>query len=172
LFYGRVLQKCLMNGTAPGAPDARSFEQCMANVLASDAELQQLSTADAAKMLARATPPAPTITLSANPTTVAVNARSTLTWSSNNATDCTASDAWDGNKPGAGTQSIGPLSNNSTFTLSWTGVGGSAVSSRTVTVTAGGGPGYVASTGDSGGGLLDLAGVATLFALYSAAGVA
>ncbi len=43
-------------------------------------------------------PPVPTVSLAANPTSVANGASSTLTWSSTNATSCTASGAWSGSK--------------------------------------------------------------------------
>jgi hypothetical protein len=79
-------------------------------------------------------PPLPTMTLTANPTTVAMNGSSTLTWTSTNATTCTASDAWSGFKAVNGSQSVGPLTTTSTFTLACTGPGGSANRSVSVTV--------------------------------------
>ena len=80
-------------------------------------------------------PPAPTVSLSANPTTVATGASSMLTWSSTNATGCTASGAWSGAKAISGTASTGALAATSTFTLTCSGAGGSAQASRTVNVT-------------------------------------
>ena len=81
-------------------------------------------------------PPVPTVTLTANPTMVASGASSTLTWSSTNATTCTASGAWSGNKATSGSQSTGALTVQSTFTLSCTGAGGSAQQSATITISA------------------------------------
>ena len=60
-----------------------------------------------------------------------------LTWSSANATSCTASGAWSGPKATSGTASTGSLSSTSTFTLSCSGSGGSAAQSVTVTVPTG-----------------------------------
>jgi hypothetical protein len=48
----------------------------------------------------------------------------TLTWSSTNATSCTASNAWSGTLAPSGTQSTGPLTKNSTFVLTCSGPGG------------------------------------------------
>ena len=81
--------------------------------------------------------PAPTVSISANPAQVSANGSSTLTWSASNATSCTASGAWTGTKAVSGSQGVGPLTTNKTYTLSCTGAGGSASKSTTVTVTAG-----------------------------------
>jgi hypothetical protein len=97
-------------------------------------------------------PPMPTVNLSANPPDVAVNGSSTLTWSSTNATSCTASGAWSGAKQPQGTQSTGALSSTATYSLSCSGAGGSASDSVTVTVTAGGGGGGGGGSTDSGSG--------------------
>ncbi len=81
--------------------------------------------------------PAPTVTLSASPTSVASGASSNLTWSSLNATSCTASGAWSGNRATAGSASTGPLTAASnTFALTCSGTGGSTSASAIVTVTA------------------------------------
>ena len=79
-------------------------------------------------------PPAPTVTISANPTSIASGATSTLTWSSTNATSCTASGGWSGTKALSGTQTTGALAASTTYTLSCTGVGGTIAQSATVTV--------------------------------------
>jgi hypothetical protein len=99
-------------------------------------------------------PAAPTVTLNANPTAVNVNGTSTLTWSSTNATSCTASGGWTGSKSTSGTETTGALSNTTSYTLSCTGAGGNAQQSVTVTVNAGGGGGGGSSPpeGGSGGG--------------------
>jgi hypothetical protein len=81
--------------------------------------------------------PAPTVALSASPGQVASGGSSNLTWSSTDATDCTASDAWSGPRSTAGSESTGPLTAPiNRFTLSCGGAGGSA--SRSVTVTVDG----------------------------------
>src|SRR5262245_56052416 len=69
-------------------------------------------------------PPAPTVSLSANPTSVNSGGSSTLTWSSTNATSCTASGGWNGGKATSGSTSVGPLSNTTNYVLSCTGAGG------------------------------------------------
>lgn len=79
---------------------------------------------------------APTLTLSANPTTVNTNGASTLTWSSTNATSCTASGAWTGSKATSGSQSVGPLTVTGTYTLNCSGTGGTVNKSATITVNA------------------------------------
>jgi YD repeat-containing protein len=81
------------------------------------------------------TPPAPTVSISANPSSVTSGTFSTLTWSSTNATSCTASGAWSGAEPSSGTQSTGALTATGTFSLTCTGAGGSATGSAQVTVT-------------------------------------
>ena len=80
--------------------------------------------------------PAPSLSLTANPLNVAMGTASTLTWTSANATDCTASDGWSGSKGTAGTQSSGLLSATTKFTLTCTGTGGFATQSVTITITS------------------------------------
>jgi beta-lactam-binding protein with PASTA domain len=79
--------------------------------------------------------PAPTVSLTANPTGIAAGESSTLTWSSANATACAASGGWSGSLPtsGADTRSV---STTTEFTLTCTGPGGTAASAATVTVAA------------------------------------
>jgi serine protease len=77
---------------------------------------------------------APTVTISANPTTVKAGQASMLTWSSTDATTCTASGSWTGTKTTSGTQTTGTLSSTSTFSLVCDGLGGTS-STQSVTVT-------------------------------------
>ena len=77
--------------------------------------------------------PVPTITFNANPTSVITNGSTTLTWSTTNATSCTASGGWTGTKATSGSQSSGPLTQSTTYTLTCSSTGGST--SRTVNVT-------------------------------------
>jgi hypothetical protein len=90
------------------------------------------------------TPPGPapspgtvSVSLSANPLTIATNGSSTLNWSSTNATACSASSGWSGTKAVSGSQNVGPLTANVTYTLSCSGAGGTNSSSVTITVTSG-----------------------------------
>ena len=90
------------------------------------------------RQLGGGTPPpnAPTLTLTANPTSVTQGQSSTLTWTSANATACTASGAWSGSQPLSGSAVQSSLQTSSTYTLSCTGAGGSVQKSATVAVTA------------------------------------
>ena len=79
---------------------------------------------------------APGLTLSANPTSVTSGQSSTLTWTSTDATSCTASGGWSGSKAVSGSESVGPLSTTTNFTLACTGAGGNVQRSVSVTVNA------------------------------------
>lgn len=94
--------------------------------------------------VADSTPP-PTVTLSASSTSVTSGQGVSLTWSSTNATSCTASGGWTGTKTVSGTQPSGALTTNTTFEIECTGPGGRDDSSVTVTVNA-------PSPGGGGGG--------------------
>ena len=76
----------------------------------------------------------PTITLTAQPSTVGHGQNSTLTWSSTDATVCAASGGWSGAMPPSGTQDTGALLASTDYDLSCTGPGGTAAQSVTVTV--------------------------------------
>jgi hypothetical protein len=89
--------------------------------------------------------PPPTVTLTASPTSVASGATTELTWSSTNATGCSASGGWSGMLATSGSQASAPLAAGTAFTLSCSGAGGTASQSVTVTVS-------VAASGKSGGG--------------------
>jgi hypothetical protein len=79
----------------------------------------------------------PTITISTVPTTITVGQSSTLTWSSTNATSCTASGAWSGAQATSGTVGESPTATGtSTYTLTCNGAGGSANASAALTVNA------------------------------------
>ncbi len=62
-----------------------------------------------------------------------------MSWSSTNATSCSASGSWSGTKATSGSASTGALTAASTFTLLCSGAGGSTSQSATVGVTAVGG---------------------------------
>ena len=83
--------------------------------------------------------PAPTATLSASPVSVAYNGQATLTWSSTNATSCTAGGPWSNNATLSGSGLTDPLTANSTFTFQCTG-NGQTSSLQSVTVTVGAAP--------------------------------
>jgi hypothetical protein len=106
----------------------------------------------------------PTLSLTANPTSISSGSTSTLSWSSTNTTSCSASGAWTGSKATSGTQSVSPTT-TSTYDLTCTGTGGSANASATITVTTGGGGG---NTGDlNNDGTVNITGLSILLSNYS-----
>jgi hypothetical protein len=97
----------------------------------------------------------PTVTLTASPTSVAAGGTTTLSWTTTNATSCTASGGtFTGNEStGSGSTSVVAAA-TTTYTLTCTGAGGTASQTATVTVTP-----AVAKSGGGGGGVgLDLVG--------------
>jgi hypothetical protein len=83
--------------------------------------------------------PVPTISLMANPQSIAAGGIATLTWTSTNATSCTASGAWSGAQSTSGTLGTGALSASATYSLVCGGLGGTSNTvSATVTVGYGG----------------------------------
>src|ERR1700683_3839487 len=79
--------------------------------------------------------PAPTASISAAPNSIASGKSATLTWSSTNATTCTATGGWSGALQPSGTRTIGALTATTSYSLVCTGAGGtSATSEATVTV--------------------------------------
>ncbi len=78
--------------------------------------------------------PAPTVSLSADPASVAAQGMTTLTWSSANADSCTASGDWTGAKPVSGSESVGPLSSDRTYSLTCSGNGGTSADVANVTI--------------------------------------
>jgi hypothetical protein len=84
---------------------------------------------------ANSTAPVPTVSISALPTDIVVGQHATLTWSSTNATSCTASGAWSGSRSTSGTQQLtGTSAGTGTYTLTCYGALGSAANSATLTV--------------------------------------
>ena len=77
------------------------------------------------------TTPAPTVNLSAEPTSVLLESTSTLTWSSTNATSCSASWTSQTGTSGSEAVTISTVGNNS-FSISCTGAGGTRSASVTV----------------------------------------
>ena len=80
--------------------------------------------------------PAPTVSLSANPGSVAQNGSTTLSWNSTDATSCVASGDWSGSKGTSGPEVINGLMTDSQFTLTCSGAGGSVSETVSVTVAA------------------------------------
>jgi len=115
--------------------------------------------ADAA--LALIVPGAPELTLAA--TSVAAGSSTTLSWSSVNATSCTATGSWSGTLATSGTQTISPTTAGSlTYGLTCANSAGSSTASTvTLTVTAA----AAATTSSGGGGALGLLTVLGLLVL-------
>ena len=90
-------------------------------------------------------PVAPTVSLTASPLTVVAGGSSTLSWSTQNVTSCSATGGWSGTRATSGSQVLSNLTATTGFGLSCTGSAGSASNSLTVTVSA-------PSGGDTGGG--------------------
>jgi hypothetical protein len=89
------------------------------------------------------TPPGPIfITMSVTPSqTISPGESATISWNATNATACTASGAWSGQRATSGSETVAPLQ-TSTYTLTCTDqYGGAQSQSVTITVTGGGGGG-------------------------------
>ena len=89
----------------------------------------------------------PSVSLSLSASSIPVGQSSTLTWSSTDATACTATGAWTGTQRLSGSQSITPTSaGTQIYTLTCAGLGGSASAAATLIVAA------ATTTTGSGGG--------------------
>ena len=77
--------------------------------------------------------PAPLVSIAADPLTVLLTNTSTITWSSTNATSCSASGSWSGSKAISGSEVVTiSTTGNNTYALSCTGAGGSGSASVSV----------------------------------------
>lgn len=83
------------------------------------------------KAAGTSTPPTPTLTFTASPTSVNTGQQSTLSWSATNVTSCTASNGWTGTKAVSGNQAV-TVNATTTYALACSGAGGTV--SKTVTV--------------------------------------
>lgn len=79
--------------------------------------------------------PAPVVSLTANPVSIASGQTSTLTWNAPSATSCAASGGWSGVKAASGSEVTAALTADTTYTLSCTNTAGSSAQSVTVFVT-------------------------------------
>lgn len=102
---------------------------------------------------------APTLTFDASEDVVSQAGTVTLTWSSTDTSSCTAGGSWSGNKPINGSELVGPINAESTFSLTCTGPGGNVVEMLTVSAISPVTLGWVAPTENvDGTTLTDLAG--------------
>lgn len=77
----------------------------------------------------------PAVIITANPTSVAPGNSSQISWSSTQATVCKASGSWFGKRPVSGSETTRPLTNDSRYTLTCEGAGGSKRASVTISVS-------------------------------------
>ena len=86
---------------------------------------------------AAATTPAPALTFSAGPSSIAMGSTSVLTWSSTNTSACIGAGGWRGAEALSGTFTTPPLNSTTIYTLTCTGLDGSTVTQNaTITVTS------------------------------------
>jgi hypothetical protein len=76
----------------------------------------------------------PTVQISASPPGVPSGGSSTLSWTSTDVTTCEASGDWSGSRSLSGSESTGPVTEDSNYWLSCSGTGGNALALTTVTV--------------------------------------
>ncbi|NOY63571.1 MAG: hypothetical protein GXP10_10575, partial [Gammaproteobacteria bacterium] len=83
-----------------------------------------------------AAPPAPALDFAATPSSVPYDSTAQLGWSTQNVDNCVASGQWSGNKNASSTETVGPLTADSSFTLTCTGAGGTINKTVTINVQA------------------------------------
>jgi hypothetical protein len=92
-------------------------------------------TSGSASVVVAAGPPVPTVNLSLTPASVAAGQPSSLTWSTTNATSCTASGAWTGAQSSSGSIQVSQASAGTYFySLACTGAGGTASGAVTLAI--------------------------------------
>jgi cellulase/cellobiase CelA1 len=99
----------------------------------------------------------PAVTIAVDPASIVIGQAAMVSWSSTNATACTASGAWSGARPTAGSQSVTPTTPGTlTYSLACTGSGGTTTRAATLAINpASSGnvlPGQVRITSDWGAG--------------------
>ena len=117
------------------------------------------SASDSVTVQVNGTPaPGPILSFSAADPVVADGGVTTLTWSSQNADSCTASGGWSGSKNPVDSEQVGPITAATTYTLSCSGPGGTAIEMLTVAIATTIGLDWVAPTENvDGTPLTDLA---------------
>jgi hypothetical protein len=112
--------------------------------------------------------PEPTVTLNATPGTVSTGSVAKLSWTTQDADDCSASGGWNGKRALAGDEMTAPLATPSSFSLSCSGPGGSADVTIMVKVQDAPAPSDTMTvTAKGGGGALDWWDVSALLALLA-----
>ena len=95
------------------------------------------STSQSASVALATSTNTPSVTLHASPTSVTSGGTSTLAWSTNDVTSCTASGGWSGSVATSGSQSTGAITTPTAYSLTCTGTDGSASTNVTVTLSSG-----------------------------------
>ncbi len=92
-------------------------------------------TLGSASVVVAAAAPVPTVNLSLTPASLAAGQQSSLTWSTTNATSCTASGAWAGAQSSSGSIQVSQASAGTYFySLACTGAGGTASGAVTLAI--------------------------------------
>ena len=126
---------CTASGSWMGAKATSGSESVTAPAVGSASYTLTCTGAGGSATAAAAvtvTAPSPTAVLTAQAPTVIIGSSTTLTWSSTDATSCTASGAWSGTKAASGVETVTPAAGASNYTLTCTGAGGSIAASATV----------------------------------------
>lgn len=91
---------------------------------------------DTANVTVVTSTPQPTVSFSADPSTVEAGSSTVLSWTTSNADTCEGEGAWAGTKNTQGSESYGPIEAEANFSLRCSGSGGAATATVTVAVTA------------------------------------
>lgn len=110
---------------------ATRLDDGKARLVANTIRVQRLDTGPAP---GPGTNPTPTVDLSATDASVPYGTRADLAWMARNADSCQASGGWGGARSTSGTARVGPIVQQTTFGLSCSGEGGSAMSMISVSV--------------------------------------
>jgi uncharacterized protein (TIGR03118 family) len=95
------------------------------------------------------TTPAPTASLSVDPTTITLGQSAKLTWSASAGTTCTASDGWTGAQQTTGSADVTPTATgNVTYTIACSGAGFTGTATQNVTLAVQAASAYLATTLD------------------------
>jgi len=139
----------------------RTFEPglralCIVALIGFGALLSGCSGSSSGTSTAQSGSGAASVSLTASSTEIGNGGQVTLSWSSSRANGCSASGGWSGSRPTSGSETVGPLTSDTTFTLSCSGDGGGGVQQVTVRIGSGSGsgilrasPGYVEAGGTS-----------------------
>lgn len=129
---------CTASGAWSGAVASSGTQTVTAGAAGSASYTLTCGSVSNTAMVAVATPPpSPTVSLTLAPASITSAQSTVLSWSSANATSCSASGAWSGAKATSGSATITPTAAGSfTYSLACSGDGGTANGSAALSVTA------------------------------------